>query len=438
MTKHSDEHESHLPHARSDGDAGHSPYFYQAQSGSRLFSLAALIEKVEAQFYLEYNNDSPILREADTTSQRLQLIVGVANYVLAVESLVLELDAKAEVVRRVYSNIFGYGALDALFLDERITTISLEGAEKAAVRYGASVLQSLGAIFDDHEQFKRAMTRLINDAHAELNEGTPVLEAGLMIGERPARISIAAPPFTVALSADIRLHPKSAPTLDELVAKTVLTPDAAELLRAIAASKYGFCIVGEPESGKTTLLNALLPYLPSGDTAIIERAPELRPPQPMKRFSAAWRWEDQAAVTFGEQVVNALQDDPACVVLDEIRSDEPGSIAPLLKLETAPRQIWSIRGVPDAKRLQSALGMLARRAIPGGGEGAVHALYERLPFVITVTRVAERTGDGVLRVFSVAEWQSRVDTDYPDYVMLMQYADGAARRTQADFARWLI
>jgi len=126
-----------------------------------------------------------------------------------------------------------------------------------------------------------------------------------------------------------------------------------------------------------------------------------------------------------------------CLVLDEIRSDEPRSIAPLLELEESPRQIWAIRGVPDSKRLQSALGMLARRARVGAGEAAVHALYERLPFVITVARVAERTSDGIFQLFSIAEWQSRVDTDYPDYVMLMTFVDGAARRTDATLARWL-
>jgi hypothetical protein len=76
--------------------------------------------------------------------------------------------------------------------------------------------------------------------------------------------------------------------------------------------------------------------------------------------------------------------------------------------------------------------MLARRASVGQGELLVHALYERLPFVITVARIGGR-----LQLFSVAEWQSRIDTDYPDYVMLMHYQDGAARRTDKTLARWL-
>jgi hypothetical protein len=76
--------------------------------------------------------------------------------------------------------------------------------------------------------------------------------------------------------------------------------------------------------------------------------------------------------------------------------------------------------------------MLARRANVEIGEELVHALYARLPFVLTVARIKER-----LQLFSIAEWQSRIDTDYPDYVMLYRYQEGAARPTGKTLARWL-
>jgi len=131
-------------------------------------------------------------------------------------------------------------------------------------------------------------------------------------------------------------------------------------------------------------------------------------------------------------IARAMVMEPAVLLLDEVRADDPRSIAPLLASDQPPRQIWAVRGAPDAKRLQSALGMLARQAAPGQGERLVHALYDRLPFVLTVARIRER-----LQLFSIAEWQSRVDTDYPDYVMLCRYEDGEARPTGATFARWL-
>lgn len=422
---------------RRDADKGREPEFLQGRSGTRAYSIAALVEKIESQFYAEYSPDSPLLAEADTPAKRLRLLLDVANYVLAVESIQLDSETKARLIERVYSGIFGYGALDQFFLDSRVTTISIEGAENVAVRFGNLPFTSYHNLFDDDEDLQRVIKRLVTDAGAELRDDTPILETGLLIGDRPARVSVVAPPYAAYLSADIRLHPASAPTLDDLVETDFMSADAADLLRAIARSTYGFCIVGEPESGKTTLLNALLQLLPDVNGVYIERAAELRPPQNMRRMTARWRIADQPEVTFGQRIAQALDLEPSLIILDEVRADEPDTLSPLLMRENTPRQIWACRGAPDAKRLQSALGMIARRANIGAGEVMVHRMYERLPFVITVSRIGHPETGESLRLFSVAEWQPRTDSEYPDYRLLMQFRDGEARRTDVPLAREL-
>jgi hypothetical protein len=117
------------------------------------------------------------------------------------------------------------------------------------------------------------------------------------------------------------------------------------------------------------------------------------------------------------------------MVLDELRSDEPEAVAPLLTVADAPRQLWSFRGPFDAKRLRNALSMLARRADQSQGEAIVHALYERLPFIVTVWRI-----HGQLHLYSVAEWQYRV-SDYPDFVPLLRTVDGELRLSGEASAR---
>src|SRR5690606_22245409 len=152
----------------------------------------------------------------------------------------------------------------------------------------------------------------------------------------------------------------------------------------IAGSNYGMSIVGEGESGKTTLLSAVAALIPVADgAAAVERSGEAQLPEAFERLTVRWSVGDQAGVSFGEQIEAAVARRPSCILLDEVRSDEPTAIAPLLEVTPSPRQIWVVRGVPDAKRLQSALGMLARRSNPERGEAPVHALYERLPFVLT-------------------------------------------------------
>ncbi|MBL8120796.1 MAG: hypothetical protein JNJ78_24965 [Anaerolineae bacterium] len=122
----------------------------------------------------------------------------------------------------------------------------------------------------------------------------------------------------------------------------------------------------------------------------VERAGELFLPAGAERLVVQWPLGSRPGVTFGEQIARALERQPTCLLLDEVRADEPLAIAPLLQLPNPPRQIWSFRGAIFTKRLQNALGMLARRAEVGAGETLIRALYERLPFVVTVNRVGER------------------------------------------------
>ena len=75
-------------------------------------------------------------------------------------------------------------------------------------------------------------------------------------------LSVVLPSIAFGFNVDIRLHPRHAPTLDDLAQQGFMTDDALKLLRSLLASKYGFVIAGETETGKTTLLNALAQELP--------------------------------------------------------------------------------------------------------------------------------------------------------------------------------
>lgn len=400
-----------------EADKGREPDLLTGRFGQRMISVRAVLEQISQSFHEEFAN-TPMLHEAQTASQRLKLLLSTVNYVLAVESLQLSDTEKAELIARAYSDIFGYGPLDAYFADENVTTITLDGPDKAAVRYGHGDLTPIGPLFDDDGDFRRILRRLLVDAGADLVDDQPYIETGLMVGARAVCVNLLAPPVAFQLTADIRVHPAESPTLDMLGARGFLSPQAGEILRALARSPHGLVIVGDTESGKTTLLGALAQLLPEpGQTIAVERAGELELPENMQRMVVHWPLNGRKGSTFGEQIGHALTHEKACILLDEVRADEPELIAPLLSDDDAPRQIWSFRGPFDDKRLRSALSMLARRADAGRGEALVNALYHRLPFIVTVWRA-----HGQIRLYSIAEWQFH--TDYPEYVTLLETRDG--------------
>lgn len=413
---------------RPNADEGREPDLLPGHMGARMFSRAALLERIEDQFVGEYGEDSDLLREADTVTKRRRIILDITDYVLSVESVQLEQDEKADLVRQAYSNLFGYGPLDELFADESITTIAIEGPNAIWVRRGAGELTEVTPIFDDDDHLQRVLRRLVMHAGAELRFDQPFIEAGLTVNERPVSINIIAPPMAFTTSVDLRVHPTEQFTLDDLVAAEAMSDQVAEILTTLAKSDYGIIVVGDTESGKTTLLNVLANLLPDSLTNIVsvERSGELRLTEPAEQLKVKWSVRGRPGITFGQQIGEALVKQPDCILLDEVRSDEPDSIEPLLSTSDAPRQLWAFRGVPDAKRLQSSLGMLARRAGVGQGEALVHELYSRLPFVVTLARIRER-----VQVFSVAEWQPHPESEYCDYVMLTQYRNGMSRPTGA-------
>lgn len=416
------EHNDEWADIRSNADKDRKPDLLAGRAGRHLVSMRALVERIAQSFRDEYL-DTPVLREADTPTKRLKLLLGTTDYILAIESLQLEPNAKANVIAQAYSDIFGYGPLDAYFVDERVTTIALDGPDKAAIRYGHGDLAPVGPLFDDDTHLRRIVRRLLLDAGTDFSDNQPFMEIGLRVGERAICVNLLLPPIAPQLTADIRVHPTERPALDTLAEQGFLSEQAKAILIALAQSGHGIVIVGDTESGKTTLLNALAQVLPEPEqTVAVERAGEIHLPVGMRRLVPQWPLGEQAGITYGEQIGQALGLKPSCLLLDEVRSDEPGSIAPLLREDDMPRQIWSFRGPFSDKRLRAALTMLARRADMVQGEVLVEALYRRLPFIVTVWRA-----HGQIRLYSIAEWQ--FTTDYPDYVMLLETRDGTTYLT---------
>ena len=390
------------------------PKFVPSRQGHRQISIAALVERIADQFREENTPDDTAVRAAKTRADRAKLLRPVIDYVLTVESVTPDESAKAEIARQAYSEIFGFGPLDQYIEDPDVTTISIDGRDDLSVRYQHGELEPVKPIFDDQDHLQETTQRLLKAADATLREDIPIVEAGFTAESgRLVSLSVAGPPVSFSLNLDIRLHPAQPPTLDSLIERGTLTQRTADLLTAIVRSQHGFAVVGQPESGKTMTLSALLTQLPDPASAVaVERTGELHLPEDMHRATVQWApGVGLEGVTFGEQIERQIEENNyQTIVLDEVRADEPKSIGPLLTAENPPRLIWSFRGPPDSKRLYSALGMLARRATNSQDEGLVSELFRRLPFVISVRRLRGR-----IELREVGEWI------YPDGAVSAQY-----------------
>jgi Flp pilus assembly CpaF family ATPase len=404
-------------------DEKRPPQLVPARPG-RAVSMFGLVERIIEQFNIEHGEgESETFKAATTEVERRKLVRSIADYIFSVESVHLDLKEQSSIMGRAYSELFGYGPLDVLFNDKAVTTITLEGAKKAAIRYEpGSELTPQEPLFENTLHMRKTLQRMLRDAGAQLREDVPIVEVGLEIAGRHIGMTVATPPYVPELAVDIRVHPKDLPTLDRLVQSNFMTEKSRHLIEAIVKSGHGFMIVGDTESGKTTLLSILAQLLPNpADIIAVERAGELALPTGAQSLNPTWRVDDDFGITFGECIKQATEKKPQTLILDEVRADEPETIAPLLSEPDMPRQIWSFRGASDASRIRSALGMLARMSDRTQPEAMVFNLYERLPFIIMLKR-----RKGYLQLREIAEWQfpdnykEANEFVYADYVCLME------------------
>jgi type IV secretory pathway ATPase VirB11/archaellum biosynthesis ATPase len=395
-------------------------------ASGRIVSEKGLIERIIDQFNDEFTPQ--FLAAVESDLMKRQLVKDVSEYIFAVEGVELSLAQQANIMKTVYSEAVTYSGLDVFFGDERVTTISIEGAKQLSVRYepGSELIPQL-AIFEDHRHAKRILERLISVADTEFQD-LPIMEVGMKIGTRRICLNIAVPPYVTEIRADIRVHPTTLPTLDDLVVGGFMNEVAKEFLLRLVKSEHGFVIVGDTESGKSTLMSVLAQHLPNPQTVMsVERGGELQLPEGATAQKVQWGKKGKEGITF-EQLVNmTLEKNPSCMLLDEVRADENRTITPLLVNDVVPRQIWSVRGASDAMKIRSALGMLARLSYPAQPEWAVTRMYQRLPFIVIVKR-----RKGYLQLNEIAEWQYFEGMEYPEYVPLLQRgADGLERTDKA-------
>lgn len=364
-------------------------------STGHIVSAKGLLERILEQFRAEFTDEQVM---SATPVQQRTMVRDVAQYVIHVENVVLSTAEQAQLIQRAASELLGYGGLDPLLQDEDVTTILIDGLDGVGVRRGPGAdLATLPTVFDDHAHLRRVVDRLLRAAQVSPSVQLPIIETGLVLYGRRASLNVALPPAVSQVRVDIRLHGRTLPSLETWAARGILTERAVQLLDALALSPHGIMIIGDTESGKTTLLNALGLRL-GAPLVVVERAPEMSFDDGVPRLTVKYEGADRMT-SLVELVRQALEMKPQVLLLDEVRADEPEAIAPLL-LEDSPRQLWAFRGTAEVKRIKAALTILIQRAAGARSGEALHALFDRLPFVVLLKR-----RHGGLKLMQVAEWQ---------------------------------
>ncbi|MCM1537331.1 MAG: CpaF family protein [bacterium] len=235
----------------------------------------------------------------------------------------ISLEDKRRLAREVFLSIRKLDFLQELIDDETVTEIMVNGPDAIFVEKGGK-LSRLDERFESVEKLENVIQQIVASCNRVVNEASPIVDARL---ENGARVHVVLAP--VALNGPIltiRRFPEHPMRMAELLRRGSLNPEAAELLAKLVKAGYNIFISGGTGSGKTTFLNALSEYIPSGERVItIEDSAELQLvaiPNLVRMETRNANVEGCREITIRDLIRASLRMRPDRLIVGEVRGSE--------------------------------------------------------------------------------------------------------------------
>ncbi|MBL8055306.1 MAG: CpaF family protein [Anaerolineales bacterium] len=230
--------------------------------------------------------------------------------------------ARAELIREVVNEFFGFGPIQPLLEDASVNEVMVNGPNRVYIeRKGKLILTNVR--FDNDQHVRRIIDRIILPLGRRIDYDNPLVDARLPDG---SRVNAVIPPVAIdGPSITIRKFSVKKLTVDDLIQFGSMTPQIAEFIKACVVSRLNIVISGGTGSGKTTLLNVLSGFIPEDERIVtIEDAAELQLHQDhvVRLETKKPNLDGKGEVTIRDLVRNSLRMRPERIVVGECRGGE--------------------------------------------------------------------------------------------------------------------
>ncbi|MEF8873911.1 MAG: type II/IV secretion system ATPase subunit [Candidatus Thermoplasmatota archaeon] len=233
-----------------------------------------------------------------------------------------------ETVRyHIKKRIMGYGILEPLLYDPYVEDIHAVALSNLSVLHEVFGLLETNLNFETKERLEKYVRSMSNRMGKNVTESNPITDGALPMGSRvniiySKDVSKEGPSFT------IRNFSEEPITISQIVDWNTLSPKMAAYLWLCLEFDMSMIVSGVTASGKTTTMNALLPFI-GYDQKIYsaEDTPEVNVPQPTwQRLVTRETGPEDSRVELFDLVKTALRSRPDYIVIGEVRGRE-GSAA---------------------------------------------------------------------------------------------------------------
>jgi len=314
------------------------------------------------------------------------------------EAALLDAASRDELVARVAERSFGLGPLEPLLRDPTVDEVMVNGAGPVWVER-AGRLEATEVGFGSDDEVRHAIERILAPLGRRVDEAEPLCDARLPDG---SRVNVVIPPLALdGPVLTIRRFRQRGFSDEDLVALGTWSPPLRDFLARAVRARLNLLVTGGTGSGKTTTLNALSSFVPSGERIVtIEDTAELRLRQPhvVRLEARPPSVEGRGEVTIRRLVRNALRMRPDRIVVGEVRGPEALDMLAAMSTGHDGSLCTVHAGSPEeALRRLETLALMAGLGLPHA------AIREQVSDAIDLIVHQTRRPGGGRRVVAVAE-----------------------------------
>ena len=307
-----------------------------------------------------------------------------------------------------------FGPIASFISDITVEEIWINSPQRIFIaRAGRSELTNLLLTADDVRQL---VDRLLIWSGRRLDLSHPFVDARLPDG---SRLHVVIPEITAEhWTVNIRKHLMRHLSLDDLAERGVLTTAMAEALKNSVKAGLNILVSGGTQSGKTTMLNALVSATPIGQRVItIEEVFELKPvlPDLVAMQTRSENLQGEGAIPLRKLIKEALRMRPSRIVIGEVREAEALDLLIALNSGLAGMGTIHANSARDAIIKLQTLPLLA-------GENISHKfIAPTVASAIDLVVQVGIAGDGTRRVHEIAAITGRYENDRAEIESLWRW-----------------
>ncbi|HWC98096.1 MAG TPA: CpaF family protein [Candidatus Sulfopaludibacter sp.] len=356
-------------------------------------------EQVKTDIHRELLSQLDLEKLARTTNgQAKQAVANIIQGIVTKERLLLNSTEKEKIQSDLLDEVFGLGPLEPLLKDNSISDILINRNNLCYIERNG-LLERIELKFRDDNHLLQIIDRIIGAVGRRIDESSPMVDARLADG---SRVNAIIPPLALdgpALS--IRRFGVAPLTAERLLELKSISPAMLTTLQAAVKARISILISGGTGAGKTTFLNMLSKYIPTGERLItIEDAAELQIQQEnvVRLETRPPNVEGQGAVRQRQLLINSLRMRPDRIIIGEVRGEEAFDM--LQAMNTGHEGSMA---TIHANTCRDALARLESMVAMANFNLADKAVRQQVVSAIGVVVQISRMSDGTRRVVNIAE-----------------------------------